>query len=146
MSVGQNQVQIQNSDTRKPPDLKFQNSTDRHRTVNPDRIWTALSTDKFFDFEKEYADFSNGIKAPMQVTNKYAIENNIAIEEIFQVAISQYTKNADKLAIEEEISNFLFFDTFFTNRFTGNFSNVVSLSSLVPHKQFQSGTANDLSW
>ena len=74
---------------------------------------------KFFDFEKEYADFSNGIKAPMQVTNKYAIENNIAIEEIFQIAISQYTKNADKLAIEEEISNFLFFDTFFTNRFTG---------------------------
>ena len=58
----------------------------------------------------------------MQVTNKYAIENNIAIEEIFQIAISQYTKNADKLAIEEEISNFLFFDTFFTNRFTGNFS------------------------
>ena len=57
----------------------------------------------------------------MQVTNKYAIENNIAIEEIFQIAISQYTKNADKLAIEEEISNFLFFDTFFTNRFTGNF-------------------------
>ena len=81
---------------------------------------------KFFDFEKEYADFSNGIKAPMQVTNKYAIENNIAIEEIFQIAISQYTKNADKLAIEEEISNFLFFDTFFTNRFTGlDFSEIL---------------------
>ena len=55
----------------------------------------------------------------MQVTNRYAIENNIAIEEIFQIAIRQYTQNADKLAIEEEISNFLFFDTFFTNRFTG---------------------------
>ena len=74
----------------------------------------------------------------MQITNKYAIENDIAIEEIFQVAISQYTKNADKLAIEEEISNFLFFDTFFTNRFTGNFSNVVSLSfGLVRHEQFR---------
>ena len=74
-----------------------------------------------FEPQKEYADFSNGIKAPMQVTNKYAIENNIPVDEIFQIAISQYTKNADKLAIEEEISNFLFFDTFFTNRFTGNF-------------------------
>ena len=75
----------------------------------------------FFEFEKEYADFSNGIKAPMQVTNKYAIENNVSIEEIFQIAIRQYTQNADKLAIEEEISNFLFFDTFFINRFTGIF-------------------------
>ena len=74
----------------------------------------------YFEFEKEYADFSNGIKAPMQVTNKYAVESNVAIEEIFQIAIRQYTQNADKLAIEEEISNFLFFDTFFINRFTGN--------------------------
>ena len=73
----------------------------------------------------------------MQVTNKYAIENNIAIEEIFQIAISQYTKNADKLAIEEEISNFLFFDTFFTNRFTGKFSNAVSLTSLACHELFR---------
>ena len=91
----------------------------------------------FFELEKEYADFSNGIKAPMQVTNKYAIENNIAIEEIFQIAISQYTKNADKLAIEEEISNFLFFDTFFTNRFTGKIfisANVyIKLLRGVPH-------------
>ena len=58
----------------------------------------------------------NNLQLEMQVTNKYAIENNIPVEELFQIAISQYTKNADKLAIEEEISNFLFFDTFFINR------------------------------
>ena len=29
----------------KPPDWKFQILTDRHRTVNPDRIWTALFAD-----------------------------------------------------------------------------------------------------
>ena len=61
----------------------------------------------------------------MQVTNKYAIENNVTIEEIFQIAIRQYTQNADKLAIEEEISNFLFFDTFFINRFTGIITAVI---------------------
>ena len=45
MSVGQNQVQIRNPDTRKPSRLKNSDLTDRHRTVNPDKIRTALSAD-----------------------------------------------------------------------------------------------------
>ena len=45
VSVGQTQVQIRNPDTRKPFRLNFQILTDRHRTVNPDRIRTALTSD-----------------------------------------------------------------------------------------------------